>query len=94
MVGSSAGTTIAGNRVSGGVSSRQMALEGIRLFGDLGRFATVRENQIDGFGTGIRMVSLVAKPDRPLWRIADNLTAGASTPVDAPASTTLSNNHP
>jgi|APLak6261659701_1056019.scaffolds.fasta_scaffold00006_2 hypothetical protein len=63
-----------------------LAVEGIRVFGYLGRMIQIRENHLDGFTIGIRVHRPpgIYKNAKVMWIVADNLTAGAAQPVKAP----------
>ena len=61
-----------------------MGVDGIRVFGRLGRYAIVRENHLTGFTNGVWMELRGATPVKPMWRINQNLVENCTLPVKAP----------
>jgi hypothetical protein len=51
-------------------------IDGIRIWGVLGRMMVVRQNHVVGFSVGARVVPVAPLPATPLWRVADNVLAG------------------
>jgi hypothetical protein len=64
--------------------STGIQVDGIRVFGRLGRSLIIRENHLLGFNTGIRFELRGATPPTPMWLINDNLAEGSSLVVSAP----------
>jgi hypothetical protein len=59
-------------------------IEGIRIYGTIGRRMIVRENHLQRFTTGIVAAPFVVAADRTRrnqWLIGDNIAEGASAPV-------------
>ena len=79
-----------------GTGAARKSLEGIRVYGFLGRMALVQQNHLSGFGngdTGIFFNALNNHADGPraIWRAMDNFAEGAQTVVDAGITTFLVN---
>ena len=79
-----------------GTGFARKALEGIRLFGWIGKMAVIQQNHLSGFGdgdTGIFFNALndVADGQRSIWRVTNNLAEGAETVVDKGITTHLFN---
>jgi hypothetical protein len=71
-------------------------IDGIRIWGILGRRMLVRQNHVAGFNVGARVVPVPPLPVSPLWRVSDNLLVGgllapASVTQTAPAAGTALN---
>jgi hypothetical protein len=60
-------------------------VDGIRIWGVLGRMMVIRQNHVAGFSVGARVVPMAPLPTSPLWRVADNLLVGG---LVAPGSVT------
>lgn len=70
---------------------RNLTIEGIRIFGHLGRMLAVRFNHLVNFSTGIRVEPL--NPQSPaVWQVNFNMAPGALTVVNAPNSVDKTNN--
>ena len=67
-------------------------VEGIRIYGTLGPFLTVRQSSLSGFAVGVRVVPLAPVPRSHMWLVGETFAAGASTIVDAPATVTQERN--
>jgi uncharacterized protein DUF6519 len=93
-VGNAASVKIGNNRLSveRPAGARDMTIDGIRVFGRLGRVVMIRENHLDGFNVGVNFVLRGATPPTPMWLINDNLTEGANPPVSAPNVANKANN--
>jgi hypothetical protein len=72
--------------------SLNMQIDGIRVFGRLGRSLMIRENHLTGFNIGIRFELRGATPPTPMWLINDNLAEGSNPPVSAPNVASKANN--
>ena len=66
-----------------GPASR-LAIEGIRVYGFLGRMAYITRNHLSGFTTGIHIAPLnnLADGATSMWRVNDNVAFGAAHSVD------------
>jgi hypothetical protein len=94
-VGNVASLSIRSNRLSleRPTGTQGMKIDGIRVFGHLGRSAFIRENHLDGFNVGVNfMLSIHAATTTPMWMINDNLAEGSEVPVSAPNSANKANN--
>ena len=93
-VGNVTSLTIGRNRLSleRPAGSQGMQIDGIRVFGRLGRLLTIRENHLDGFNIGVNFVLRGAPPPKPMWLINDNLAEGSNPPVSAPNTANKANN--
>ena len=61
------------------------AVEGVRVYGVLGRMLLVRQNYLEGFTTGVRVQPLrMPAAQTNLWAVTDNMLPGATTRVAAP----------
>ena len=69
-----------------------MQIDGIRVFGRLGRSIMIRENHLTGFNVGIHFELRGASPATPMWLINDNLAEGSNPPVSAPNAANKANN--
>jgi hypothetical protein len=68
------------DRVGGSVAP----IEGIRVFGTIGRRMIVRENHLQRFTTGIIVAPFVESADRTRrnqWLVSENIAEGAAVPV-------------
>ncbi|MDR4515033.1 DUF6519 domain-containing protein [Nitrosomonas sp.] len=75
--------------------SRQTEIEGIRIFGTMGRMFIVRQNYMTNCTVGVRVQPVGLQPDANIsnqWLVADNMMPQASLAVVAPASVTKTNN--
>lgn len=72
--------------------TQQMQIDGIRVFGRLGRSLIIRENHLVGFNTGIHFELRGVTPPTPMWLINDNLAEGSSLVVNAPNAANKANN--
>lgn len=82
---------VADNRLDCARGERGRAgAEGVRVFGQLGRFMIVRQNHLSGFTTGIRIVPLNPEKEndrrRQQWLVIQNIAENAQRAVDAPPS--------
>ena len=93
-VGNVTSLKIRGNRLSleRPPGSQAMQIDGIRVFGRLGRSAIIRENHLDGFNIGINFVLRGSVPPTPMWAINDNLAEGSNPAVSAPNVANKTNN--
>jgi hypothetical protein len=93
-VGNVTSLKIRSNRLSLGrpAGSQAVQIDGIRVFGRLGRSALIRENHLDGFNIGINFVLRGTPPATPMWAINDNLAEGSNPVVSAPNVANKSNN--
>ena len=67
----------------------QVSIEGIRIYGHLGRMMVVRQNHLVGTTVGIRVVPLIVAGTRqrtPQWIVTDNVAPNARKAVIAPRS--------
>lgn len=65
------------------------AIDGIRIYGHLGRMMVVRQNHLVGTTVGIRVVPLIVAGTghgRPQWVVTDNIAPNARNAVIAPSS--------
>jgi hypothetical protein len=94
FVGNVRSLSIRGNRVTLARPSgtQNMQVDGIRVFGRLGRMAIIRENHLTGFNIGVRFELRGALPLTPMWMINDNLAEGSNPAVRAPDAANKSNN--
>ncbi len=62
----------------------RLPIDGIRVYGFIGRMAYVTRNDMAGFTTGIRFAALNNLADGPssMWRVTENLAHAAATIVD------------
>ena len=60
----------------------RVIVEGVRVYGAMGRRVTVTENHSVGYDFGVRFspLSPISKP-KPMWAITHNLAEGAETPI-------------
>ena len=93
-VGNVSSLKIRSNRLSleRPAGSQAVQIDGIRVFGRLGRSAIIRENHLDGFNVGINFVLRGTAPATPMWAINDNLAEGSNPAVSAPNVANKSNN--
>jgi hypothetical protein len=93
-VGNVTSLNIRGNRLTlvrpSGTQNTQ--IDGIRVFGRMGRSIMIRENHLVGFNTGIHFELRGATPPTPMWMVNDNLAEGSSLPVSAPNVANKTNN--
>jgi hypothetical protein len=62
-------------------------MDGIRVYGVLGRMMVIRQNHLSGFPLGVRVLPLRAVQGQAnLWAVTDNVMPQALLKVDAPAS--------
>jgi Family of unknown function (DUF6519) len=73
-------------RVSRTTTTRTLPVEGIRVFGQMGRRVIVRHNHLaSGFPVGVTFAPLnLPLPTQPLWIITENVMELATTKVDVP----------
>ena len=67
-------------------------IDGVRVFGRMGRSIMIRENHLTGFNTGIHFEHRGPLPPAPMWMINDNLAEGSSVVVNAPNPSSKTNN--
>jgi hypothetical protein len=67
-------------------------VDGIRVFGRIGRSVILRENHLIGFNTGIHFELRGATPPTPMWFVNENLAEGSNPPVSAPNVANKANN--
>ena len=68
-----------------GVTLPVPPVDGVRVYGVLGRMLLVRQNYLEGFETGVRVRPLRMLPNQPnLWAVTDNMMPGSTTRVVAP----------
>jgi Family of unknown function (DUF6519) len=93
-VGNVSSLKIRSNRLSleRPAGSQAVQIDGIRVFGRLGRSVFIRENHLDGFNIGVNFVLRGTAPATPMWAINDNLAEGSSPAVSAPNVANKSNN--
>jgi uncharacterized protein DUF6519 len=93
-VGNVASLSIRGNRLTltRPSGTQNMQIDGIRVFGRMGRSIVIRENHLAGFNIGVRFELRGATPTAPMWLINDNLAEGSSIPVSAPNVANKTNN--
>lgn len=61
------------------------AVDGVRVYGVLGRMLLVHQNYLEGFTTGVRVQPLRLQPNQTnLWAVTDNMLPGSTTRVLAP----------
>ncbi|SET07047.1 hypothetical protein SAMN05216326_11115 [Nitrosomonas marina] len=73
--------------------SRQTEIEGIRIFGTMGRMFIVRQNYMSNCTIGVRVHPIGSNPDiNNQWMVADNMMPQASLAVVAPSSVMKTNN--
>ena len=94
FVGNVRSLSVRGNRLtlSRPPGAEKMQIDGIRVFGRIGRMAAIRENHLSDFNIGIHFELRGPVAPNPMWMINDNLTEGASQPVVAPNVANKSNN--
>jgi hypothetical protein len=61
---------------------RTRRVEGIRVWGVLGRMMIVRQNHITGFSVGVRVNPLNFSPTKSQWLVADNVAPGSQAAVE------------
>jgi hypothetical protein len=84
FVGNCASLLVEDNRIAATVPDKR-PIEGIRVFGVLGRMAVVRANHLSGFTTGIAFTPLgPPRRQRDQWVVAENLAESASPVVAIP----------
>ncbi len=64
--------------------AQDMQIDGVRIFGRVGRSIIIRENHLQGFNTGVHFELRGAAPKTPMWLINDNLAENSSLVVSAP----------
>lgn len=69
-----------------------MRIDGIRVFGYLGRHAIIRENFLEGYNIGVHFELRGAAPSTPMWLINDNIAQGSNPVVSAPNAANKTNN--
>lgn len=76
-------------------ASRSPTVEGVRVYGLLGRMMIVRQNFLENCTTGVfvKPLRLGDRTTRDQWLVADNMMPHASTPVDAPNSVRKRDNY-
>jgi hypothetical protein len=73
--------------------TQQTRIDGVRVFGILGRMMIVRQNHLEGVTTGIRVSPVHANPQiTRLWMVADNMVPGAQSLIVAPPNVQKINN--
>ena len=72
--------------------SRKVALEGIRVFGRLGRMMILRQNYMTHCNVGIHIRPVEIEDVGVQWLVSDNMMPNASLPVDAPPAVRKYNN--
>ncbi|MCF6281646.1 MAG: DUF4815 domain-containing protein [Candidatus Polarisedimenticolaceae bacterium] len=65
--------------------SRNIVLEGVRVYGHLGRMMMVRQNYMTHCNTGVRIKPLDTDKGSVQWLVSDNMMVNANLPVDAPS---------
>lgn len=65
--------------------SRNTVLEGVLVYGHLGRMMMVRQNYMTHCNTGVRIKPLDADKGSVQWLVSDNMMVSANSPVDAPS---------
>ncbi len=67
-------------------TTERLRIEGVRIFGYLGKRAILRQNHLQDFSVGIRMNPLnpSKNPPTPLWLVADNVASVQVTNDNAP----------
>jgi hypothetical protein len=68
-------------------------VEGIRVYGALGRFVVIRDSSLRDFSVGVRVVPLDA-PAVATWLVADTLADGAAAGADVPDTVEQERNRP
>jgi hypothetical protein len=73
--------------------TQQTRIDGVRVFGSLGRMMIVRQNYLVGVTTGIRVNPVHSPPaNSNQWLVADNMAPGAQSLVVAPTNVQKINN--
>jgi Family of unknown function (DUF6519) len=89
FVASANSVVVEGNYVTVTRAQRAQGLpvEGIRVFGTMGRRVIVRHNHLtQGFGVGVTFAPLnLPLPLAPLWMVTENVMESSATKVDVPA---------
>ena len=95
FVGNCENLIIEGNNVKAERFSQQnsITIEGIRVYGHLGRLMAVRQNYLENCTTGIHAWPLAIKSHSKQWLIIDNMAPGAKQAVLAPAAIRNSDNY-
>ncbi|HEY8843199.1 MAG TPA: hypothetical protein VIM23_04780 [Gaiellaceae bacterium] len=88
--------TVATLRRIGTVASgaKPTEVEGIRIYGVLGPFLTVRQSSLQGFAVGVRVVPLAPFPKPRMWLVAETFAADAAPVLDAPTGLVVSERNP
>jgi hypothetical protein len=85
FVGNNSSLVVENNYVSIARSQSNAApIDGIRVWGAMGRLMVVRQNHVVGATVGARIVPMPPQPASPHWIVGDNLLEGglvAATPV-------------
>jgi hypothetical protein len=81
--------TVRDNRIAGPARparASRVPIEGVRVWGAVGPYVSLRENHVSGTRVGLRFVPIEgASPEpRPAWTITGNLAQRASTVVQTP----------
>jgi hypothetical protein len=94
FVGNVNSLSVRGNRLTltRPPGAQGIQIDGIRVFGQLGRSVIIRENHLSDFNTGIRLERRGAAPVTPMWLINDNLAEGSTVVVNAPNTANKANN--
>src|SRR5262249_11667221 len=94
FVGNVTSLSVRSNRLilSRSTGTANMQVDGIRVFGRIGRYLIVRENHLSSFNNGVVMAVRGPIPSKPMWRINNNLAEGATVVVNAPAAADKSDN--
>ena len=67
------------------LSTSKIPIDGIRVYGHLGKMMIIRQNHLVGTTVGIKIKSLDNENGRPEWIVTDNVAPGASSAVEAPS---------
>src|SRR5205814_8337590 len=76
--------TLTLRRIPPGAPDTPTPVEGVRVFGTLGSFVSIRHTSLAGFDPGVRVVALPPLPDVRMWLVGETVALGATTTLDAP----------
>lgn len=93
-VGNARSLQVRGNRLAlvRPTGAQNMQIDGIRVFGYLGRHAIIRENFLEGYNIGVHFELRGTSPSTPMWMINDNIAQGSNPVVSAPNAANKTNN--
>ena len=72
-------------RIKRSPATSKVSMDGIRIYGHLGRMMIVRQNHLVGSTVGIRVVPLSGDDGTPQWIVTDNVAPNSDNAVLAPS---------